>query len=220
MNRLRSGEYISPALRTVRVILRLPLWLKRFQARCLRWFSRPWGRNDAWAALLEVMHPKTTLAERELVVQREAYRAAWHEAWRREGLDFVLTPPHALPAMPVAPSASDTATLVSANYAFLYNVVSAPLHPPAHTCGSLLPAPRTQLDYAAGVLPVGTVDRMRDSYPPDFRAEDAFLRMNDVGRAALSCAASSRRPPCSGSCSASDVGEVEPSAGGAGSLIS
>ena len=126
MNRLRTGEYISPALRTVRLILRLPLWLKRFQARCLRWFSRPWGRNDAWAALLEVMHPKTTLAERELVVQREAYRAAWHEAWRREGLDFVLTPPHALPAMPVAPSASDTATLVSANYAFLYNVVSAP----------------------------------------------------------------------------------------------
>ena len=112
MNRLRTGEYISPALRTVRLILRLPLWLKRFQARCLRWFSRPWGRNDAWAALLEVMHPKTTLAERELIVQREAYRAAWHEAWYAEGLEFVLTVPHALPAVPRDLRASDRATLV------------------------------------------------------------------------------------------------------------
>ena len=122
---LRSGEYISPALRTVRLILRLPLWLKKFQATLLRWFSRPWGRNDAWASLIEVFDPRTALEERKLIVEREAYKAAWHEAWKREGLDFVLTAPHALPAVPRDPKASDKATLVSANYAFLYNTVRA-----------------------------------------------------------------------------------------------
>ena len=92
---LRAGEFISPALRTVRTILRLPLWLKKVHATLLRWLSRPRGRNNAWASLLEVFHPKSTLEERRLVVEREAYKAAWHEAWNREGLDFVLTVPHA-----------------------------------------------------------------------------------------------------------------------------
>ncbi len=120
---LRAGEHISPAVRTVRTILRLPLWLKKLHAKLLRWLSRPLGRNDAWASLLEVFHPKSALEERRLVVEREAYRATWHEVWNREGLDFVLTVPHALPAVPTDPKASDRATLVSANYAFLYNVV-------------------------------------------------------------------------------------------------
>ena len=131
---LRPGEHISPALRTVRTILRLPHWFKRLHAALLRWLSRPRGRNDAWAALLEVFHPKSAREERKLVVERDAYRAAWHEAWRREGLDFVLAPPHAMPAMPVDPAASDRATLVSANYSFLYNVVR-----PAPSLPSLLP---------------------------------------------------------------------------------
>ena len=96
------------------------------QATLLRWFSRPWGRNDTWASLVEVFHPKSTLDERRLVVERAAYKAAWHEAWRREGPDFVLTVPHALPAVPRDPRASDRATLVSANYAFMYNIVRGP----------------------------------------------------------------------------------------------
>ncbi|TFK90340.1 amidase signature enzyme [Polyporus arcularius HHB13444] len=158
---LRAGEHISPAVRTVRTILRLPLWLKKLHAKLLRWLSRPLGRNDAWASLLEVFHPKSALEERRLVVEREAYRATWHEAWNREGLDFVLTVPHALPAVPTDPKASDRATLVSANYAFLYNV----------------------LDYSAGVLPVGYVDRARDSYDPDFREGAKYRAMNDVARA-------------------------------------
>ncbi|KAI0711176.1 amidase signature enzyme [Cerioporus squamosus] len=161
MGPLRAGEHISPALRTVRNILRLPLWLKKFQAQLLRWLSRPRGRNDGWASLLKVFHPKSALEERKLVVEREAYKAAWHEAWKHDGLDFVLTVPHALPAVPTDPKASDRATLVSANYAFLYNV----------------------LDYTAGVLPVGYVDRARDSYDPDFREAAKYRGMNDVARA-------------------------------------
>ena len=73
-----------------------------------------------------------------LVLERDAYRAAWHDAWRREGLDFVLAPPHALPAMPVDPAASDRATLVSANYSFLYNVVR-PAPPLSPLCPAAMP---------------------------------------------------------------------------------
>ena len=40
-----------------------------------------------------------------------------------------------------------------------------------------------QLDYAAGVIPVGTIDRAQDSYPPDFKKGAAYLGMNDVARA-------------------------------------
>ncbi|KAH9941326.1 amidase signature enzyme [Epithele typhae] len=157
---LRTGESISPALRTVRTILRLPLWLKRLQASFLRWWSTPKGRNDAWADLLACFHPRSALEEHGLVLQRDAYRARWHDAWRREGLDFVLTPVHALPAMPIEPEVSDKATLVSANYSFLYNV----------------------LDYAAGVLPVGRVDKARDSYTAGFKKSDKYRGLSDVAR--------------------------------------
>lgn len=123
----RLGEFVNPALLTVRLMLRLPLWLKRFNATLLRWFSRPWRRNDAWASLLEVFHPRTAYEERRLTIERDAYRAAWHDAWQSAGLDLLLTVPHALPAISREPVASDKATLVSANYAFLYNVVRIPL---------------------------------------------------------------------------------------------
>ncbi|KAI8986893.1 amidase signature enzyme [Trametes punicea] len=157
----RSGEFVNPALLTVRFILRLPLWLKKIQATFLRWFSRPRGRNESWASLLEIFHPRTALQERKLVVQRDAYRAAWHDAWHEQGLDLLLTVPHALPAMPKDPAASDQATLVSANYAFLYNI----------------------LDCAAGVMPVSYVDRAQDSYAPDFRHSERYRNMSDIARA-------------------------------------
>ncbi|KAH9852547.1 amidase signature enzyme [Lenzites betulinus] len=156
----RLGEFVGPALLTVRFILRLPLWLKRLNATFLRWFSRPWGRNEAWAALLEVFHPRTAYEERALVVERDAYRAAWFDAWRDAKLDLLLTVPHALPAVPMDPKASDKATLVSAGYAFLYNV----------------------LDCVAGAMPVTYVDAAQDAHPPDYQSAPAYLGMNDVAR--------------------------------------
>lgn len=121
----RLGEYVGPALRTVQLMLALPRFLKRLNAWFLRWWSHPKGRNDGWANLLAVFHPSSGLEQRRLVERREEYKAAWHEAWRAADLDFMLTVPHALPVLPKEPSASAQATLVSANYAFLYNVVRA-----------------------------------------------------------------------------------------------
>ncbi|KAI0826525.1 amidase signature enzyme [Trametes gibbosa] len=157
----RVGEYVGPALLTVRLILRFPLWLKRLSATLLRWFSRPRGRNDAWAALMEIFHPRTAREERALVIERDKYRAAWFDAWREAGLDLMLTVPHALPAVPKEPAASDKTTLVSASSAFLYNV----------------------LDCAAGAMPVAYVDAAQDAHPPNYRRGAAYLGMNDVSRA-------------------------------------
>ncbi|KAL1943928.1 hypothetical protein VTO73DRAFT_3746 [Trametes versicolor] len=157
----RLGEYVNPALLTVRLMLRLPLWLKRFNATLLRWFSRPWGRNDAWASLLEVFHPRTAYEERRLVIERDAYCAAWHDAWQRADLDLLLTVPHALPAISREPKASDKATLVSANYSFLYNV----------------------LDCTAGAMPVTYIDKAQDSLPAGYCQAPAYQGMNDVARA-------------------------------------
>ena len=87
----------------------------------LRWFSRPAGRNDAFADLLSCIEPSGATAERALIVRRNAYREAWHQAMRKQEVDFVLTVPHALPPMPLG--GTGTATLISANYAFVYNIV-------------------------------------------------------------------------------------------------
>jgi hypothetical protein len=67
------------------------------------------------------MHPKSVVDVRELVAQREQYRAAWHAHWIESGLDFVLTVPHALPAF--KHGESEKATLMSAGYTCIFSLV-------------------------------------------------------------------------------------------------
>lgn len=97
---LRTFETLGPAISTVRTMLQTPLFIKELYAWTLRTFSRPSGRNETWASLLEGFHSKTASEQRKLTVQREEYRAAWHEAMREQEVDFVLTVPYALPGMP------------------------------------------------------------------------------------------------------------------------
>lgn len=113
---------MNEAVLTVRSLLQLPLFAKKLMATLLRYTSRPAGRNDNWASLIEVLHPRTAAEERDLIVRRDEYRAAWHKALKNQGIDFVLTVPHACP--PIPRGKTGAVTLVSANYAFLYNIVS------------------------------------------------------------------------------------------------
>ncbi|KAH9926713.1 amidase signature enzyme [Fomitopsis serialis] len=158
----RSGETMNGAQRTVQMLLSLPLWVKRFLASMYRLLSRPEGRNDAWASLLESFHPRTIAEEREQVVAREAFKAAWHEAWQDQGVDFVLIVPHAIP--PVPRGGTGTATLVSASYCFLFNI----------------------LDYCAGVVPVTYVDQTLDRLPANFKQGNEYQNMNDIARGVYS----------------------------------
>ena len=107
--------------RATQLLLGLPLWAKKFLACMYRLLSRPKGRNEPWAALIEVLHPKTVAEEHAQIAAREEFKAAWHQAWRDHGVDFVLTVPHAIP--PIPRGGTGTASLVSASYCFLFNIV-------------------------------------------------------------------------------------------------
>ena len=72
--------------------------------------------------LYNIMHPKTCVQDRQSVAARDVYRAEWHEKWTEEGLDFVLTVPHAFPAL--ENGSSEQTTLMSAGYTMLFNLVS------------------------------------------------------------------------------------------------
>lgn len=64
------------------------------------------------------------MEERQLVEQRDNYRAEWHKKWIEEGIDFILTVPHALPAL--ENGGSERATLMSAGYTFIFSLVCVP----------------------------------------------------------------------------------------------
>ncbi|KAH9835238.1 amidase signature enzyme [Rhodofomes roseus] len=158
----RPGETMNGAQRSVQLMLSLPLWAKKFLASMYRLLSRPEGRNEAWATLLETIHPMTIAEEHVQTVAREAFKEAWHKAWRDQGIDFVLTVPHAIP--PVPRGGTGTATLVSASYCFLFNI----------------------LDYCAGIVPVTYVDEALDRLPADFKQGREYQNMNDIARGVYS----------------------------------
>jgi len=61
------------------------------------------------------------MEERQLVHQRDLYRAKWHRQLIEEGIDFILTVPYALPAL--ENGGSERATLMSAGYTFIFSLV-------------------------------------------------------------------------------------------------
>ena len=65
---------------------------------------------------------KTAAEERELTVQREDFKAAWRQAMKDQGIDFILCPVHPLP--PIGHKKTPIATLIASNYSFMYNIVS------------------------------------------------------------------------------------------------
>jgi hypothetical protein len=118
---------------------------------------------------------------RDLVGQRDQYRAAWHEKWIESGLDFVLTVPHPLPAF--ENGASEKATLMSAGYTHIFSLVgSNNIFPPRSAAHYSFP----QLDYTAGVLPVTFVDKDADRLPADFYASEYYKNMSALAKGAYS----------------------------------
>ncbi|TFK41787.1 amidase signature domain-containing protein [Crucibulum laeve] len=156
LNLLSPSERLGTPAKSVIDLLRLP----RFFKRLLSFSTR---KTDPLAtAFAQILHKKTVVEERELVVARDRYRAKWHEKWTEEGLDLVLTVPHALPAFEHGASAK--ATLVSAGYNFIFSV----------------------LDYTAGVLPVTVVDRVADALPQGFFSSRQYTSMNGASQGAYS----------------------------------
>lgn len=81
-------------------------------------------RGDTiWAGLLRHWGPKSAVEQWKLVARREAYKARWHAWWTEEtkGMDFMLTPPNATPAVPHDGMGQ---AVSSCGYTFLFNLVS------------------------------------------------------------------------------------------------
>ena len=109
---LERSDTINPGIRALKATFALPKLVKRVLASFL-------PAPDA--GLLRALHPKSVREARALVVEREAWKRAWHERWREEGVDLVLCAPCAVPGLPEG--GTGVAGLVAASYAFLFSIV-------------------------------------------------------------------------------------------------
>ncbi|PPQ78251.1 hypothetical protein CVT25_011710 [Psilocybe cyanescens] len=155
-NALNPGDKVTPATKAVLDLFNIPKLIKKILAYLIR------SSDPASSELLNIMHTKTVVADRDNVAARDIYRAKWHKKWTEEGLDFVLTSPMPTPA--IENGSSLKTTLMSAGYLFLFSL----------------------LDYTAGVLPVTTVDKALDRLPHDFTASDEYKRFSPVAKIACS----------------------------------
>ncbi|KAH0834964.1 amidase signature domain-containing protein [Lanmaoa asiatica] len=146
---LRKDEKLDPIMKSSKSLLEMPFFIKKFIAMLIRKLTG----DEVWASLIEKLHTKTASEERALVVARDEYRVRWHDAWEAEGLDFVLTVPHPMPAIPTG--TAEKVTLISAALPMICNIV----------------------DYVAGVLPVTYVKRDLDALPQDFQRSQEYQRM-------------------------------------------
>lgn len=99
-------------------MLQLPSFLRYLYTLWVRYIRR----DETYAGLLDIWHAKTVVQYWPWVAQREAYRAKWFDWWNREAkIDFLLTVPNALPAVPHNGMKN---AFTSCGYTFLFNIVS------------------------------------------------------------------------------------------------
>ena len=97
--------------------LSLPRLIQRLYALFVRYILR----DPLYATILSAVHAKSIQEHFKLVAQREEYRRKWFEVWEERELDFVLTAPNALPALPIGGMKKGWK---ACGYTFLFNLVS------------------------------------------------------------------------------------------------
>jgi Asp-tRNA(Asn)/Glu-tRNA(Gln) amidotransferase A subunit family amidase len=152
----RTGETDDVGAREFGRYMRLPRFIKWFYWAYVKYIKG----DEIWAGLLEHWHEKSAFENWQWVYKREAYKARWHEWWntfgeKGDGMDIILTPPNATPAVPHGGMASAAA---ACGYTFLFNL----------------------LDYTAGIVPVTHVDPNKDMLDPSVKIN----KMNGVARGA------------------------------------
>ncbi|KAG6910723.1 hypothetical protein DXG01_008254 [Tephrocybe rancida] len=152
---IRFGESNDTGVAHALRMSSLPNWVRRLYV----WYVRYIKRDAMYAELLEGFHARNVFDYWPLVAQREDYRRRWFEMFQDEKLDYVLTVPNSMPALPHHGMKHGVKGL---GYTVLFNL----------------------LDYTAGVLPVTHVDRLQDELPPKFRPrqsiEKAVYKMYDA----------------------------------------
>lgn len=97
-------------------MFRLPSFLRRLYVLYIRYIRR----DEIYAGLVEGWYEKRITEYWPAVAQREAYKARWFEYMQQEELDFILTVPNALPAVPHNGMKEGWR---ACGYAFLFNLV-------------------------------------------------------------------------------------------------
>ncbi|RPB16662.1 acetamidase [Morchella conica CCBAS932] len=156
-------EANDPGVAQMRFYFRLPRLVKRLYCAYVRYIRR----DAKWADCLSGWHARSAEEQWKLVIERENIKKAWFDYWEEQDLDFVLTVPNALPAVPEGGMKRGFA---SCGYTFLWNLV----------------------DYASGVLPVTKVDAVKDALPSGFLksldnqiAKNAFVDYDATAMAGL-----------------------------------
>ena len=126
--------------------LRLP----RFVMKIYAWYLRYIRRDSIYAGLVDNFYEKSVSEYYALIAKREDYRARWFRVWRDtevegglrdKGVDFILTVPNALPAVPHRGMRHGWK---ACGYTFLFNLVSGQAKWLCHTLLTLLALARLQ----------------------------------------------------------------------------
>jgi len=148
----RTGEWSDTGAAQMSILMKLPRSLKYVYYLWVKYVRR----DSIWAGLIRDWYPKSSYEQWKLVAKREAYKARWHVWWEEEAqVDFLVTPPNALPAVP---QDGMKGSVANCGYTFLFNL----------------------LDYTCGILPITHVDRTLDQLPADFQ----IGKLNGVARGA------------------------------------
>jgi hypothetical protein len=147
----RTGEHDDPGAAQMGLYMRLPRFVKYVHYLWVKYVKK----DDIWAGLIRHWNPKSAEENWQLVSKREAYKVKWHDWWREQDMDFIITVPNATPAVPHG-GMKDAVS--SCGYTFLFNL----------------------LDYPAGIIPVTHVNRTLDQLPPSFN----FKNLNGVAKGA------------------------------------
>ncbi|KAI8623222.1 amidase [Xylariaceae sp. FL1651] len=147
----RYGEWNDRGADQMEWLMKLPRPFKYIYYLWVKYIRR----DNVWAGLIKGWHQKSAYENWQLVAKREAYRSKWFDWWNSVGVDFLLTPTNATPAVP-HDGMKDAVS--SCGYTFLFNI----------------------LDYTAGCIPITHVDKDTDNLPPDFN----FKKLNGVAQGA------------------------------------
>ncbi|KAG1867289.1 amidase signature enzyme [Suillus subalutaceus] len=127
---------------------RLPYFVMKLYA----WYYRYIRRDPIYAGLIDTHYEKTMPEFYALIARREGLSFSLVEGRQGdEGVDFILTVPNSLPAVPHGGMRHGWK---ACGYTFLFNL----------------------LDYSAGVMPITHVDATADALPRTFRPRNAIER--------------------------------------------
>lgn len=110
------GEANDAGVSQFLAMFRTPRFIKRIYA----WYLRYIRKDEVYAGLVENWYEKTIPEFWALTARREDYRRRWHQMWQDEQLDFLITVPNALPAVPHNGMKEG---FKSCGYTFLFNLV-------------------------------------------------------------------------------------------------